>query len=68
MQYTPNSNARALSVQKRKFRIGYIYSATDLNEFFVDVISGMDTKVKELKEYHITLIKKIFPVLIFPVI
>jgi LacI family transcriptional regulator len=58
MQYKPNRNARALSVQKRKFKIGYIYSASDINEFFIDVISGMDAKVKELEEYHITLVKK----------
>jgi LacI family transcriptional regulator len=58
MQYKPNRNARALSVQKRKFKIGYIYSASDINEFFIDIISGMDAKLKELEEYHITLIKK----------
>jgi LacI family transcriptional regulator len=58
-QYTPNRNARALSVQKRKFRIGYIYFASEVNEFFNDVLSGMDAKVKELNDYRITLIKKL---------
>jgi LacI family transcriptional regulator len=60
MNYQPNRNARALSVQKKKLKIAYIYRVTEINTFFDYVIEGLRAKTAELNEHTISLsIKKI---------
>jgi LacI family transcriptional regulator len=56
LNYQPNRNARALSVQKKTFRIAYIYRDTEINEFFDDVMTGLKTKIGELSEHRINLL------------
>jgi LacI family transcriptional regulator len=56
LNYQPNRNARALSVQKKTFQIAYIYRVTEINEFFEDVLTGLKTKIAELNEHRINLL------------
>ena len=58
--YRLNSHARALSIQKRKFEVAYIYHISEINTFFEDIVTGINAKVSELKNYSINL--KIVPV------
>lgn len=58
LKYQPNRNARALSIQKKAFRIAYVYRANEINEFFDDVLNGIQTKIAEQSEYRIQLLVK----------
>jgi LacI family transcriptional regulator len=56
LDYQPNRNARALSVQKKTFRIAYIYRATEINDFFEEVLTGLKAKAAELSEHRVHLL------------
>ena len=55
LDYRLNGHARALSMQKKKFRIAYIYPISEINTFFDDVVAGINEKVLELHNYDINL-------------
>jgi DNA-binding LacI/PurR family transcriptional regulator len=48
MDYRRNSHARALSMQKKKFDVAYIYHISEINPFFEDIVAGINAKVSEL--------------------
>ncbi|NLX65133.1 MAG: substrate-binding domain-containing protein [Clostridiaceae bacterium] len=55
LNYTPNKLAKTLATKKRNIKFGYIlFSSTNENPFFDDVVDGIGKKSKELKEYGIT--------------
>ena len=58
LDYQLNGPARALSMQKRKFKIAYIYDKSENNTFFDDIVTGINAKVSELHRYNIKLIIK----------
>ena len=55
LDYRLNSHGRALSMQKKKFNIAYIYPKSEINTFFNDVINGINAKVSELHNNNINL-------------
>ena len=55
MDFQRNSHARALSMQKKKFSIAYIYHISEINPFFDDIVAGINAKVSELHHYSVRL-------------
>lgn len=55
LNYTPNKLGKTLAIKKKNIKFGYIlFSSTNDNPFFDDVVSGINIKSKELKEYGIS--------------
>lgn len=55
--YKPNKAGLALAAKKKKLTIGVILFSKH-NPFFIDVINGMMTKLKEAEDYGISMIRK----------
>jgi LacI family transcriptional regulator len=55
LHYTPNKVGKTLAVKKKNLKFGYImFSSTESNPFFADVVTGIQIKAKELEEYGVT--------------
>lgn len=61
LNYIPNKDARALSVQRKCFKIAYIYSATESNAYFNDIIRGIKSRIREYDTQNITFSAKMIP-------
>ena len=52
MNYSPNLAGKTLAVRKKNLKFGLIlFSTTKSNLFFLDVIAGIENRVKVLREY-----------------
>ncbi|HHU91386.1 MAG TPA: substrate-binding domain-containing protein [Clostridiaceae bacterium] len=55
LNYTPNKLAKTLAVKNRNIKFGYVlFSSTNENPFFDDVVAGIKKKTNELTEYGIS--------------
>ncbi len=52
VQYTPNRAGKTLAVKKKQLKFGFIlFSSTDSNPFFLDVVRGIEDRAAALKEF-----------------
>ena len=55
LNYSPNLAGKTLAVRKKKLRFGYIlFSSTDSNPFFQDVVRGIEAQAGEMREIGVT--------------
>lgn len=57
LDYHPNKAGIVLAAQKKKLKLGVIIFSTE-NHFFMDVLSGVVEKTKELADYNCSVIVK----------
>lgn len=56
LNYTPNRLGKTLAIKNKNIKFGYIlFSSTNDNPFFDDVVEGINAKSKDLKEYGISI-------------
>lgn len=54
LNYTPNIAGKTLAINKKNLRFGYIlFNSTSVNPFFADVVSGIEKRASQLKEYNV---------------
>ena len=54
LNYVPSRAAKSFAALKLGLKIGYILFAPDSNAFFKQVEEGIEKKVKELEEFHVS--------------
>lgn len=54
LNYTPNKAGKTLAIKRKNLKFGYImFSGTDQNPFWADVMAGLNRKAAELEEYGV---------------